>query len=97
MTHGYRLNDVSLCEERTIAAILSHKIKSDWSLNLLSFVLNKDQNFQESLNTLEFSLKMQTTFNTIWSYNSFHSSDEDEEDETSMMNSLSQNWEEMMI
>jgi len=24
MSHGYRLNDVSLCEERTLASIISH-------------------------------------------------------------------------
>jgi len=77
MSHGYRLNDVSLCEERTIASIISHKIKLDNSVHLLSFVLDSDKHFQESLNTLEFSLKFQATFNTKREYNSFNSSDEE--------------------
>lgn len=77
MSHGYRLNDVSLCEERTIASILSHKIKSDRQMHLFAFVLDNDWNFQESLNTLEFSLKFQSTFNTARVFNSFHSSDEE--------------------
>lgn len=78
MSHGYRLNDVSLCEERFISTLISHKIKTDYSLHLLGFVSNNDKHFQETLNSLEFSLKFQTTFNSPWEYNSFHSSDEGE-------------------
>ena len=64
MSHGYRLNDVSLCEERFIATLISHKVKTDHTFHLISFVSDGDKGFQESLNTLEFSLKFQTTFNT---------------------------------
>lgn len=93
MSHGYRLNDVSLCEERFIATLISHKVKTDHAFHLISFVSDGDKGFQESLNTLEFSLKFQTTFNTEWEYNSFHSSQEDEGEE----NELEGDEEEKMI
>ena len=83
MSHGYWLNDVSLCEERTIASIISHRIKLDRHIHLLAFVLDNDKNFQETLNTLEFSLKFQTTFNSERDYNTFHSSEEEQEEESS--------------
>jgi hypothetical protein len=76
MSHGYRLNDVSLCEERFLATLISHKIKTDHAFHLISFVSDVDKHFQESLNTLEFSLKFFTTFNTPREYNTFNSSEE---------------------
>jgi hypothetical protein len=45
MSHGYRLNDVSLCEERFIATLISHKLKTDHAFHLLAFVSDQDKYF----------------------------------------------------
>lgn len=78
-SHGYRLRDVSLCEERVLANIISHRFKTDHSFNLLGFVNNEDESFQESLNSLEFCLKFLQTFNTKREYMSIHSESEEAE------------------
>ena len=38
MAHGYRLNDVSLCEERTLARMISHRFKTENNFHLIAFV-----------------------------------------------------------
>ena len=53
MAHGYRLADVSLCEERVLASILSHKIKSDSVINLIAFISTEEKDLGKTLNTLE--------------------------------------------
>ena len=75
-SHGYRLNDVSLCEERVLANIVSHKFKTDHQFHLLGFVSDFDDDFQESLNTLEFCTKFFQTFNTERSFHTVKTSED---------------------
>lgn len=75
MAHGYRLNDVSLMEERVLAATISHKLKTETAVNLIAFVSDYDDSFQETLNTLEFSYKFMSTFLMDREFKSVHSSE----------------------
>lgn len=56
-SEGYELNDVSLIEDRSIAKILSHRLRMDSKIHLISFVTEENEHFQQTLNTLEFCLK----------------------------------------
>jgi hypothetical protein len=56
-SEGYELNDVSLIEDRSIAKVLSHRLRMDSKIHLISFISKDNESFQQSLNTLEFCLK----------------------------------------
>ncbi|CAI2359884.1 unnamed protein product [Moneuplotes crassus] len=61
-TEGYELNDVSLIEDRNISKVVSHRLKVDSNINLISFVNQNNEHFQQTLNTLEFALKFRACF-----------------------------------
>lgn len=63
-TEGYELNDVSLTEERAIAHVISHRLKTDYKVNLVSFITDDNECFQQTLNTLEFWLKFRSWLST---------------------------------
>ena len=53
-SEGYELNDVSLIEDRLIAKVISHRLRMDSKIHLISFISEENDHFQQTLNTLEF-------------------------------------------